>query len=133
MAIDVFDLNDRITNTGGYTVRVGTVQGQLTISDGPETGYAVSVNPEHNRQYPAQDCNAGTIARWLVDYSLALSSPDKYAGAWLDDETGTVHLDVITIVDDLTKALDLAHEYRERAVWDLARGEEIRTAVVPAN
>jgi hypothetical protein len=131
-------LRTRLDTSGGFTVRLNlpstaTYGLRGTFGEGPRKGFAIG-NPKYTRtftwDYPF---GAGDVALFALDHLDTLALPGRYFGAWRDEETGTVHLDVISIVEDKTLALAMATERGELAVWDLSRGEEIRTAVVPAN
>lgn len=139
--ITTVDLADRLDNTGGFTVGFNrddlsgmgeTLTGDSTtgIADGPESGYVVSCDPDLTRVVTKAQTSgvlAATIALYLLDKGDALAAPGKYAGAWLDTETGKIHLDVVTVVDDRDKALELARTHDEIAVWHLDTATEIRT------
>ncbi|WP_439377844.1 hypothetical protein [Amycolatopsis lexingtonensis] len=92
----------------------------------PTSGYAVSVNPEANRQLPGP-VSTGVILGYAYLFGHLLDQPGKVLGAWRDSETGITHLDVSTVVGDREDALMLARAFGELAVWDYAGGEEIRT------
>ncbi|WP_148311580.1 hypothetical protein [Amycolatopsis japonica] len=64
---------------------------------------------------------------YMHTFDSILGEPGKVFGAWRDSETGITHLDVSTVVADSDKALTLAREHGEIAVWDYANGAEIRT------
>ncbi|HVV11593.1 hypothetical protein [Amycolatopsis sp.] len=109
---------------GGFSVNPRTGQA-------PVSGYAVSTNPECNRQFTGR-VTAEDIRSYAFDHAPILVTGSKILGAWLDTETGITHLDVSTVVYDRSEALALARKHGELAVWDVARGIELRTAEVAA-
>lgn len=108
-----------LTRDGGFSVNPRTGQA-------PVSGYAVSTNPECNRRFTGK-VSAEDIRSYAFDHAAILVTGSKILGAWLDTETGITHLDVSTVVYDRSEALALAREHGELAVWDIARGIELRT------
>ncbi len=62
---------------------------------------------------------------YLVKNQILLKDPDHYFGAWLNNETGMVHLDVSMIVDTEEEAQTLGLENKQLAFFDLAGVKEI--------
>lgn len=112
---------ERLRDNGGFTF-------DMVRQEYVTEGFAVSVNPELTRRV-----RGPVDAITLLDYAgrnvSILTSGDKVLGAWVDTETGTTYLDVVTIVDDKAKALELAVEHGEIAIYDLTTQTEIRTDV----
>jgi hypothetical protein len=115
-------LADSLANEGGFSF-------DLNTGTTPTSGYAVSVNPEANRQTGVR-VSAGLIGTYAYAFGHLLDQPGKVLGAWRDTETGITHLDVSTVVGDREDALMLARAFGEIAVWDYAAGAEIRTDAV---
>ena len=46
-------------------------------------------------------------------------------GFWMDE--GKLYIDRIQIVDDVKRAISLANENNELAIWDIANQQEVRT------
>jgi hypothetical protein len=88
-------------------------------------GFAVSVNPECTMVFD-REVTAHDLEMYAKHNHGVLRGIDKVFGAWLDTETGKTYLDVVTVVDDRDKALDLARSHGEIAVFDLGSFEEIR-------
>ena len=121
----VVNLRHRLNMAGGFTVRMeGT-----TPTDYVESGYALSLYPDREFTFSA-DAKGDTVLGLLIQYASdnrdLLSVPNNYMGAWLDTESGKVFLDVSTVVEDKAKALELAGEFGQLAVYHLDSGEEIR-------
>ena len=46
-------------------------------------------------------------------------------GFWMNE--GKLYIDRIQIVDDVKRAISLANENNELAIWDIANQQEVRT------
>lgn len=128
----VVTLRHRLGTTGGFTVPV--VPGSISqFGDFVTEGFALSLNPECEQHFPATMGSVNLLSM-LLDYvhrnRVSLLDPNKYFGAWLDRESDTIYLDVVTVLDDKAKALELAELHNQLAIFDLGAGEEIRTGVV---
>jgi hypothetical protein len=127
------NLRHRLGMAGGFTVGVRTAP--LTpgkFGSFVTEGFAVSLNPECEKSFPASVASVtvlGIMADYVFTYRLTLAQPDKYFGAWLDRDSDMVYLDVVTVLDDKDKALQLARDNNQLAIFDLTSGEEIRTGV----
>lgn len=52
--------------------------------------------------------------------------PRLFAGYWVDGETGVEYFDAVSVIRERDRALQLAKRRGELAIWDFARGAEIR-------
>jgi hypothetical protein len=113
------ELAQRVTVAdGGFTIDPATL-------DDVTDGYAVSVNPEHERIYA--EVTPGTIMSYMITNEAALAAPGALLGGWRDPADGRIYLDMPTLVHDREQALALARTHDELAVYDFAAGESIRT------
>lgn len=92
----------------------------------PTAGYAVSL-PEFEQRYEVGPLFYRPVARAVRDYvtnqQAVLAQPGHYLGAWLDGDV--LYLDVSQVVPERAVALRLGRERQQRAIYDLARHEEI--------
>ena len=95
----------------------------LRWCDVPETGYMVS--------YPAyeQVLESPTILD-IVDYvqenvEFIYGLPHAFVGGWMDAETGKYYLDISQNIQDKAKALQVAAERKQLAIYDVASGVSI--------
>lgn len=59
--------------------------------------------------------------------SLTMANP-VYVGAWHDDSTDTIHLDLSAVFSGREFALTVAREQNQLAIWDVDNGVEVRVA-----
>ncbi len=120
----------------GQTARINSLLALLGEPDGgfsidPRTGegvyggYAVAVHP---------DCCAilaeitlGDVLEFQLRYASTLELPGRIFGGWRDPSDGRIYLDVSILVEDRDKALELAREFDQLAIFDFATGESIPT------
>lgn len=117
---------NRVCMSGGFTLRYENDRPSHFV----DSGYAVSLHPEREEHVSAllpQHVALGFLAGYVLRNRRVLSTPGLHLGAWLDNDV--ICLDIVTIVDDQAKALDLAVEHNQLAIFDLSAGLEIRTAV----
>jgi hypothetical protein len=91
-------------------------------------GFAVAIKPEAgvilDRPATAQD-----ISEFIAKNQDALDNKAANVGTWFDASTGKTHLDISVVTETRDQALQLGQEYRQLAVFDLERMEDIR--VIP--
>lgn len=114
---------DALAETGGFTINPRRREGWVT------KGFAVSVNPERAHLVFGQ-VDSLVLHTYVNDNWDLLSQDGKMFGGWVDTDTGTTYLDVVTILDSKEEALSLAVQHGELAIYDLGSGQEIRTGVV---
>lgn len=68
-----------------------------------------------------EDFDRGEVAWWIGTH------PAKYYGVWTDADTGKVYVDAVQWAVTRGAALSLGRDRGELAVWDIRKGEEIRT------
>jgi hypothetical protein len=69
-----------------------------------------------------------TDGYWVAEKVIHRSELESgmVVGVWTDSETGTVWFDKTRLVRNLTRATMLATLWQQLAIWDNARGQEIR-------
>lgn len=106
-----------IHNNGGTTYN-------LTIGDMVGTpNFSVSVYPERERIVDGVDFDI--LEGFIDDNEDLLKDPANSLGAWTTD--GKIYLDVVVTIPDQERAIDLAKQNNQIAIWDLQNGREIST------
>lgn len=104
---------------GGTTTNI--IHGDLT----GEPFYSVAVYPDRERKLTSE--LTSVALQKFYDSNLDLfKRSDVSLGTWLDKVTGTTYLDVVRTLRDREHALSLARTHRQLAIFDLAKGVEIR-------
>ena len=107
---------------GGYTVGLDTHGMPCT----PTEGYMVGIpGPHAKTQTYAPNFHDLIDQREAISRLAEKHAHKLYAGAWFDGENGTWYLDISECVSTLEKALKLARERGELAVWDVAKAVEL--------
>lgn len=86
------------------------------------SGYAVAV-AALGAKVPVERFTANAVAAYVRSVG---STGGTYLGTWLDN--GTVYLDTVFVTDDYDRAMRVATESGELAIYDFATGQEVRTA-----
>lgn len=55
-----------------------------------------------------------------------IENGEQYIGVWYDDQYDVTYVDGVEHVVDLIKAIELAREYDQEAIYDIAHKSEIR-------
>ena len=65
---------------------------------------------------------------WVAEKAIFPSELESgmVVGSWTDTETGEVYFDKVRLVRNLTKATMYATLWKQIAIWDNAKQEEIR-------
>ncbi len=98
----------------------------------PSKGLALSPYPERAKVLDARSIRADDINNYIKTNTDVLKRPDHYVGGWRDGSTGKVYLDVSIVTQDPKRARLLCEEFRQRAYFDLAKGEEVRVVAEEA-
>jgi hypothetical protein len=105
----------------------GSTQSAIVGVPTVTSGYAVSL-PGHEQRVTLQVGWVG-VRQAVADYAESkrslLAQPGRYLGAWIED--GLVYLDITEVHAELATAVRLGWERDQLAIFDLGRGEEIRT------
>jgi hypothetical protein len=107
-----------IRRNGGATLNADTLT-DAALSD----GYAVGVATGTALILPddADDTTLGVALRLIAG-----AYECSFVGAWVADDG--VHLDPVEVAPNLADAMVAGRRYNQRAVYDLARGEEVAVA-----
>lgn len=111
-------LHTAICNTGGATINPRT--GEFVT-----TGGIVVAVPGYEKVIPARDFDHDALEAYAasIPYVTAFN-PERMLGVWID-RTPRVYLDVVEVITDRPRALGLAKQRGEQAVYDLDAGETI--------
>lgn len=88
--------------------------------DLPESGYYIGSKFPSFVVESVQDIDRGELAWWAGSHEA------EYYGVWKDIATGKIYFDGTDHRWGLDYALRLAALRNEIAIWDIAKGEEIR-------
>ena len=102
---------------GGATIDPRT--GEFVTSG----GIVVAV-PGFEHQMPARDFDHDALAQYVGSGAIFDVSPGFQLGVWIDRQP-RVYLDVVELITDRPRALGLAKQRGEQAVYDLDAGETI--------
>ena len=90
----------------------------------PTVGYVVGV-PGRGIVVPSSQLTGDVAMAWVERVRTVASLPGRFVGVWVD---GTrVYLDVVEILPERATAVAAGRTRGELAIFDLSRGEEIRT------
>lgn len=118
--ITFIELLDKLENEGGFTTNLEGLQ--------PDTGYMVALD-KHEVIFDNtldRDTKLQLLKVFVRDNVEILLIEGMYFGAWLDKDTNRVYLDVSTNFRTLRKALEVAKENVQLAVWDVENKKEIK-------
>lgn len=113
-----FEMADSLTKHGGFTM-------QDHVHSGVTHGKAVSPYPERSAVFENIP-TAKDIRGWLDKNKDVLKEPNTYAGGWFDAESKKTFLDISIVVQSDKEARALSEKYKQRAYFDLDKGEEVR-------
>jgi len=91
----------------------------------PTSGFVVSAHKDREKIIKASNFREKHIVEYLNKNADLLIKPNKFFGAWHNEKTGLVHLDVTEIHDTLETAMAQAKKIDEIAIFDLSTFEEI--------
>ena len=117
-----------LAGVSGDTLRGGGATYNLRSRRAPARGYAVSPYPERSRAIPLGEFreNRQAVVREFVKSNRDLLAQNKhYIGTWNDSETGKVYLDVSVIETSKGRAINLAKERDQIAIFDMKSFETI--------
>lgn len=92
----------------------------------PTSGYSFSPYKDRETIIPKDKFTQKDIDDFKAKNTDLLSDPGNKFGAWTN-ENGEVVLDVSRVADDLNTAHREAFDNQQDAIWDLGKGEEIKT------
>lgn len=134
----------RFTSASGGITRMTEVNfgssTDLKNGKSPQKGYMLVIKDDVARgreikipkNLSAEERRAQTktaISKFIDDNKDVLldkkANPNKYLGTWLDENTGSLWLDVSTNFTNKRAATKAANEAGEIALWDVKRGESV--------
>lgn len=119
-------LRNKLDTDGGFTVRVDGLNAQEYIT----SGWAVSPYPEAEKVIDAKSVGSVNLVWAIGDFIWKhrelLAQPNAYLGGWFDREDNKVYLDVSIVVDDKDKAVEIAQDHNQLAIFDLVDKETHR-------
>ena len=125
MALNYPDLFIDLANT---LLREAHANGGATLDPvgkgTPATGYMVGGLVPSLVLYNGSDYDSERLAGWIADnWTMG-----EYVGSWRDNDTGYIHIDIVTHVRDYDFAIRLGKSREEIAIWDVSNETEIRLA-----
>lgn len=88
-------------------------------------GYMVS-KPNCEKVIPLDHITEADIKNFKKANKKELKAKDCYMGAWLDDTSNLVYLDVSINTKSKEKAIELGYKHNQLAIFDLNNFETIR-------
>jgi hypothetical protein len=87
--------------------------------------YAVGVFPGETLKVE-DELTSLVLEDWIKDNETVLLDKNFNIGTWIDND-GVTHLDITVTEKELWKAITLAKEFGQEAIFDLSKGEELIT------
>ena len=110
------ELIDKVESTGGATYN-------YLNNYYPSTSYVVSIHKD--REHRVCVLNEGTLIEYIhTNYDL-LTDRDNCLGIWWNPADCVYYIDVVTVVANYLKAVRLARENKQEAIYDLDTGNTI--------
>jgi predicted methyltransferase len=112
------ELINRVSKEGGFSIRIGA-------GVAPTKGYMVSTYKDRELIIDLKDRNQAinSIFKYLKENSSLLKKKGHFLGGWMDE--GQLYLDVSRNVMSQSKAVSLAEENGQLAIWDVKNSQEI--------
>ncbi len=120
------DLNATVAQLLANTLyQCGNEGASLNVNfDSPTEGYMVSI--VDGPQFPnLSSVNPLDVAAFIKDYILAATNK-MYFGVWVNEDTNVVYFDLSFNTASEDKALKMAKEREQIAIWDVTNAKEIR-------
>jgi hypothetical protein len=113
---------------GGSTV---SVIGKPPVTDGYMVGGEVTGLQLDMEFLHPDNANAlwRVLSRYINEHFKLLTDGRHFLGAWIDQASGTLWIDVSERFNVREYAILVAEDRKEIAVWDVAKSEEIRLMV----
>ena len=93
-----------------------------------EKGYSVSRYPERTKLVEGKKVSEKDIAEFTEKNKDILSkNPDSMVGTWYDAKTDKTYIDIIEVQKNKEKAIEVAKQNNQKAIFDLGTGKEIPT------
>jgi hypothetical protein len=110
-------VKDMLDSQGGFTV-------DPRNGKQPKEGFAVAVQEENSLIMHDDSFSDAEVDSWMKQH---IDQPSFHVGGWHDKENGKYVLDVVHVEPDQEKAIQLAQEHDQVAIYDLKQGKEIQT------
>jgi len=108
-------LMERIRTKGGFSYRPTQGFKEAGIDD----GYMVSM-AEHEKAVPIKDFTSQTLMNfWREKRNVVRNNPRAHFGAWMDEESGVVALDVSLCIKDRSEAVKMGIRNKQKSIFDL--------------
>ena len=105
----------------GFMVSIDAEQIELDIPSMRGVGFGEGgTQLNNNRQAVAKQ-----LGEWMQRNQKILSREDTYLGGWIDPETGKLQMEISRNVPDYKMADQLAHDFDQKAIFDVDAGEVI--------
>lgn len=122
-----------------WSARISAMADALSVPDGGfsvdpndgsdvRIGYAVAVHPEHEHIFCGR-VTSNDLHEYIASVKNVLALPGRVLGGWCDPATGHVYLDVSVVTADLSKAMTLARETGQLAIFDFFAMKSVPVAV----
>jgi len=113
-------LTDRMLTEGGFTF-------EPRSASSPADGYALSIFKDYETIIDATSPNPNDVANFIDKHQDLLKKNNQtHIGGWYDKESRKFFLDVSVVEHNYEKAIKLAQQHNQLAIWDLANSLEIR-------
>lgn len=112
-----------LAKTGGFSLQKNGHE--------PTKGFMVSFSGSEEK-LKASELSEKKIADYVERHRSKLSKPNTFFGGWLDESTSTVYLDISYNETNRQKAIQMAEENQQLAIFDVEKGEVIDTSKVVA-
>jgi hypothetical protein len=103
-------LTTTLEQDGGFT--------RSMLGDSPKPGsklFAVAYSKDSERYFPLVTFEPEDLVDFIADHADALSRPGIYLGGWVD--SGIVYLDCSLITDSEEKAMQIARDNEQLAIF----------------
>ena len=92
----------------------------------PKSGFVVSTRPQDTRIFTAEQMTTDNVQKYIDQNAATLKAdPEAHIGAWLNEKTGEIVLDVTHVKDNQAEAERLGIQHQQDAIYDIATGKTI--------
>lgn len=89
--------------------------------------YAVSLYPERGKRASGRKISLNILRQFIRDNLDLLIKPENNIGLWYSSGRDKLHRDISAALPSRQEAINLAQQYNQIAIFDLANAEEILT------
>lgn len=117
---------DQTFAKGGITIRA------TGLPNEPKKGFVVSEYEEiggvvENARGMDIEALTDEVMDWVDNNEGLLIEDEMYLGLWLNNETGSLHIDASTVKLNRDAAIQAGIKHDQIAIWDIANGQEVAT------